>query len=263
MEYKIKNEDCVVGMFTVPDNHVDLTVTSPPYDDMRTYDGKSNFDFEAVARGLYRITKPGGVVVWVVGDQTKDGDESGTSFRQALFFKEIGFNLWDTMIYSKTPRAGVGNNRGYWQAFEYMFVFSTGVPKTINLIEDRRNVQSGKKRNGNRGQDGHISMGRIYENNEYGRRTNVWEYSIGKGHSVTDKIAHKHPAIFPEALARDHILSWSNEGDMVFDPFTGSGTTAVMAIKHDRNFLGFEINPDYVAITNERIENSQRQLTLF
>ncbi len=236
------------------DEFVTLVVTSPPYDEMREYEGYMLHDFESIAAQLFRVIKSGGVVVWIVGDQTKNGNESGTSFRQALHFKEIGFNLFDTMIYLKPPRGAVGNNKTYWQSFEYMFVLSKDKPKTINLIKDRKNKQaregdSGTKRlpNGSL-----LKMKRSgYE--EYGRRTNVWEYMIGSGHSASDKIAYQHPAIFPEKLARDHILSWSNKGDLVYDPFMGSGTVALMAKLSDRDYIGSEINENYCEIAKARL----------
>lgn len=262
-EDAILNACCLETMRGLPDNHIDLTVTSPPYDAMREYKGNSTFDFEPVARELYRVTKKGGVVVWVIGDQTVQGDETGTSFRHALFFKTLGFCLFDTMIYLKPPRGAVGNNKGYWQTFEYMFVFSKGNPKTIHLIHDRPNKEA---RKGDRGTKRHVDgtlekqMRPGYE--KYGRRTNVWEYKIGNGHSAIDKIAHKHPAIFPEALARDHILSWSDPGDLVFDPFLGSGTTAVMAISNKRRFLGCEIDAGYCDIARRRLARHADQLSI-
>ena len=135
----IFNEDCLKTISKMPKDFVDLVVTSPPYDDLRDYDGNKDFNFRLIVKELFKILKEGGVIVWVVGDQTKNHNESGTSFRQALFFQEIGFNLFDTMIYLKPPRGAVGNNKTYWQSFEYMFVFSKGKPKTINLIKDREN----------------------------------------------------------------------------------------------------------------------------
>ena len=265
----IINQCCIAGMKTLPNDHIDLTVTSPPYDDMRTYDGHADaFDFKATAKQLYRVTKPGGVVVWVVGDQTKDGDESGTSFRQALFFRECGFKLFDTMIYAKPCRGCVGSSiKGYWQAFEYMFVFAKdGYPKTTNIIRDRKNVGvidvdgTTKKYRDSSGTQGTKEW---KGQSEYGRRTNVWYYGTGNGQSTSDPIAYEHPAIFPEALARDHIRSWSNEGDLVFDPFTGSGTTAIMAIDNGRRFLGFEINPDYCEVARTRLARHAVQERLF
>lgn len=249
------NENCLDTMAKMPDCFIDLTVTSPPYDNRRTYNGYS-FDFEAVARELYRVTKQGGVVVWVVGDATVKGSETGTSFKQALYLKECGFNLFDTMIYAKPPRGAVGNNKTYWQTFEYMFIFSKGKPKTINLICDRRNKES---------RDGDIGTKRL-ENGEllkvkrggysdFGRRTNIWEYATGKGKSTKDDFAFKHPAMFPEQLANDHIISWSNEGDLVYDPFMGSGTTAKMAILNKRDWIGSEISEEYCKIIERRITN--------
>jgi len=272
MKNKIYNEDCLVTMAKMTDNFIDLTVTSPPYDICRTYDNKIGgykdeyngytFPFEEIAKELYRVTTKGGVVVWVVGDSCIQGDETGNSFRQALFFKECGFNLFDTMIYSKPPRGAVGNNNTYWQAFEYMFVFSKGKPKTINLLKDRmnkeaRNGDTGTKRLTN-GDLLHLKRGG-YE--KYGRRTNIWEYNIGKGHSTKDNIAHEHPAIFPEKLARDHIYTWSNVGDLVYDPMMGSGTVAKMAIQLGRDYIGSEINKKYCNIAEKRI--SQKVLQLY
>ncbi len=257
---KIYNINCLDGLRQMEDNSVDLVVTSPPYDNLRTYNGYS-FDFENIARELFRVTKQGGVVVWVVGDATIDGNETGNSFRQALFFKEIGFNLFDTMIFEKPPRGAVGNNLTYWQTFEYMFVLSKGQPKTINLIRDRKNLDSRKgDKSTKRLADGillNVSRGG-YE--EYGRRTNIWRYNIGKGHSTKDEVAFGHPAIFPEQLAADHIKSWSNEGEIVLDIFMGSGTTAKVARALKRHYIGFEISAEYCAIANKRLEQTK---TLF
>lgn len=239
----------------MPDCCIDLVVTSPPYDNMRSYEGKAFTEFNAIVKQLHRVVKPGGIVAWIVGDQTKDGDESGTSFRQALHFKDCGFNLFDTMIYEKSPKGAAGNNKAYWQCFEYMFIFSKGSPKTINLICDRRNKEIRSGDNGTRRlPDGRLLKGWRGGYNEYGRRTNIWKYLTGKGHSATDKTAYLHPAIFPEKLAEDHILSWSNEGDIVYDPFCGSGTTPLMAQVNNRLYIGSEISEAYCAVAERRIE---------
>lgn len=252
---RIYNENCLLTMAKMQENTVDLTLTSPPYDDMRSYGGHGFNDFEAIVPELFRVTKEGGVVVWVVGDQTIKGDETGTSFRQALYFKEKGFKLFDTMIYMKTPRGAVGNNRTYWQTFEYMFVFAKGTPKTINLIKDRANKEA---RSGDRGtkrlRDGSLMNLERAGYEAFGRRTNVWEYLVGKGHSATDNFAYEHPAIFPEKLALDHIVSWTNEGDLVYDPFAGSGTTAKMAKRSNRNYLGSEISENYCKVAEKRLD---------
>ncbi len=259
----IRNENCLDTMKMMGDGFVDLVVTSPPYDDMREYEGYKLVQFEQIARDLYRVVKSGGVVVWVIGDQTINGNETGTSFRQALYFKEIGFNLFDTMIYLKPPRGAVGNNKTYWQSFEYMFVFSKGQPKTINLIKDRKNKESRKGDIGTkRLPDGSLLKLKREGYANYGRRTNVWEYTIGNGHSTSDKIAHQHPAIFPEQLAQDHIFSWSNAGDLVYDPFMGSGTVALMAELNGRNYLGSEINANYCEIARERLRRMHLPKTL-
>ncbi len=250
---KIVCMDCVEGMKRLPENSIDLTVTSPPYDDLRGYNG-FDFDFKNIAKELFRITKKGGVVVWVVGDQTIKGDETGSSFRQALYFKQVGFNLFDTMIYLKTPRGAVGNNRTYWQAFEYMFILSKGTPKTINLIRDRENKDARDGDNGTkRLHDGTLLKQKRAGYSKFGRRTNVWEYLIGRGHSASDDLAYKHPAIFPEKLVQDHITSWTNDGDIVFDPMCGSGTTCKMAKLQKRDYIGMDISAEYCKIAEERL----------
>jgi len=246
--------NAVEVMRTMPSDSVDLVITSPPYDDLRNYNGYS-FNLDGIARELFRVMKKGGVIVWVVGDQTIKGDETGTSFKQALHFKQVGFNLFDTMIYLKTPRGAVGNNKTYWQTFEYMFVLSKGNPKTINLIKDRENKDA---RDGDSGtkrlSDGSLLKLKRAGYSKYGRRTNVWEYLIGKGHSATDNIAYKHPAIFPEKLVRDHIISWSNLGDVVLDPMCGSGTTCKVAKLNKRDFIGIDVSSEYCKIAEERLK---------
>jgi DNA modification methylase len=242
---------------TFYDESIDLTVTSPPYDSLRTYNGFS-FDFENIAKELYRVTKSGGVVVWVVGDSIINGSESLTSFRQALYFKEIGFNIHDTMIYTK-PAARFPEKTRYYQVFEYMFILSKGKPATINLLQDRKNKQAGEKARSNvRRKDGSLlkerpgaEKGRTIK--EFGVRFNVWQYPTGYMRTTKDKIAFEHPAIFPEGLAEDHILSWSKPGDIVLDPFGGSGTTAKMAKKNGRNFIHIDISNEYNLIARERI----------
>jgi DNA modification methylase len=260
---KIYNENCLDTMARIPDNFIDLTVTSPPYDNLRDYKGYS-FDFESIAKELYRVTKQGGVVVWVVGDATINGSETGTSFKQALYFMQCGFNLHDTMIYAKPPRGAVGNNKTYWQTFEYMFILCKGKPKTINLICDIKNKESREGDNGTkRLENGDLLKVKRGGYSEYGRRTNIWEYGIGKGQSTKDDVAFQHPAIFPEQLANDHIISWSNEGDLIYDCFGGSGTTAKMAHLLKRNWILSEISEEYCNLAERRINPYLAVQTLF
>lgn len=257
---RIYNEDCLDTMSKMPDNLIDLVVTSPPYDSLRDYNGYE-FNFEGIAEELFRVVRKGGVVVWVTADATVKGSETGSSFKQALYFMQCGFNLFDTMIYSKPPRGAVGDNRTYWQSFEYMFILSKGSPKTINLIKDRENKEARKGDNGTkRLQNGDLLKLKRGGYGEYGRRTNIWEYRIGRGHSSGDKIAHEHPAIFPERLAQDHIISWSNEGDLVYDPMIGSGTVAKMCIQENREYIGSEVNGDYCQLAEKRMSNYQKSI---
>lgn len=251
---KIYNMDCVEGLKKTPDCSIDLTVTSPPYDNLRKYNGFT-WDFESVAKELYRVTKDGGVVVWVVGDSyDKRGSETLTSFKQALFFKEIGFNVHDTMIYQKNSYPFPPSNR-YYQQFEYMFIFSKGKPKTTNLL--RQNTKWRKNTaevSTCRNKDGSTTAMK-YEKGKVDRiRDNVWVINTGYMRTTTDKFAYKHPAMFPEQLVNDHILSWSNENDTVLDPFMGSGTTAKMAKLNNRNYIGFEISKEYCEIAEQRLE---------
>ena len=264
--YELYNYDCIemMDLLIAQGKQVDLTVTSPPYDDLRDYEKSLvwNFDvFKQVANRLYDITKDGGVVVWIVGDKTIKGSESGTSFKQALYFKEIGFNLHDTMIYAKNNvYAHDPRNKRYKQCFEYMFILSKGKPKTYNEIKDRPNKHKGKTLSGTKGRN-KSGEKRELKNvviNEFQARFNIWEYTTG-GSVSSDKIAFKHPAIFPEKLAQDHILSWSNENDTVLDCFMGSCTTGKMALLNSRKFIGIEKVEDYFEISKQRIEGSLRK----
>ena len=243
----------------MPDGCVDLTVTSPPYDNLRTYNGYV-FDFEGIAKELYRVTKDGGVVVWIVNDATINGSETGTSFRQALYFKDVcGFNLHDTMIWAKPGFTAVGTLKTrYASTFEYMFVFSKGCPKTFNPIKDRKNKHAGKKKHGTiRQKDGSVkpvsSIGKMYE--EYGQRFNVWNMAPEQSQSQ-----RCHPAQFPETLAHDHIISWSNPGDVVLDPFCGSGTTCKMAKVNGRHYVGIDISQEYCEIARRRVAEATPSL---
>lgn len=234
-------------MNDLPDESIDLTVTSPPYDNLRDYNGNIDqwsFDkFKKIAQQLYRVTKRGGVVVWVVGDQTKNSCESGTSFRQALYFMECGFKLFDTMIYEKNSSTFPArkNSKRYTQIFEYMFIFSKGVPKIANLICDKVNKWAGHK----------DFSGKLKNPvPEKSPRTNIWRFTT----SFNNKTGH--PAVFPLNLAEDHIITWSKTKDVVFDPFMGSGTTAIAAINTNRKFIGFEIDKEYFNAAKNRIKET-------
>ena len=254
---QIYHGDCVDLMAQLPDKCIDLVVTSPPYDNLRDYNGYT-FIFEAVSLALWRIIKPGGVVVWVVGDETKNGSESGTSFRQALGFMELGFRLHDTMIYQ---REGMPmSHPRYEQHFEYMFVFTRGKLSTFNPIL-KPNIRGGKiERSVNKTRKGNALARpnrKPFVRKQRGIIGNIWKYGIGLGGTTSDKEAYSHPAIFPEALARDHIISWSNPGDIVLDPMCGSGTVLKMAKELGRQFLGFDISEEYCELSRRRVEGAK------
>lgn len=261
----IYNEDCLEGMKRIPDKSIDLTVTSPPYDNLRSYKGNNDSwnqeVWESVIEELYRVTKDGGVVVWIVRDATVKGSETGTSFKQALYFKEVGFNIHDTMIWSKW--SPFPDRTRYNQSFEYMFVLSKGRPVAINLIKDKPNKHYGEKVHGTTRE----KNGKTYELhgkkkgktiNKYGVRLNIWTNTP----TMSSKERTGHPAQFPLSLAEDHIISWSNEGDVILDPFMGSGTTAIACLNTNRHYIGIEIDETYHKLSLERIEKHKQQLRL-
>lgn len=269
-DFELFFDDCIKSMDSLikQGRKVDLTVTSPPYDSIYTYGDTLIWNediFKEIARKLYDITNDGGIVVWVVNDEVKNGSETGTSFKQALYFMEIGFKLHDTMIYAKNNPVPNAKTR-YQQTFEYMFVFSKGKPKTTNILteprsnkwNDKRCFRKEKRFNRNKEGDFTVKKDFHFDINEEVPRRNIWYYSVGLNGSTKDREAFKHPVIFPEKLVQDHILSWSNEGDTVFDPFMGSGTTGKMAILNNRNFIGIEKVEEYYNIAVERIDKANK-----
>lgn len=248
------NEDCRSVISGMEDNSIDLTVTSPPYDNLRDYNNSSTWNdviWKEVISGLYSKTKEGGVVVWIVGDATVKGSETGTSFKQALWAMGCGFRLHDTMIWNKGCFSAVGSLRTrYAPVFEYMFIFSKGKPKTFNPLKDRPNKNAGKNASGTiRQPDGSTKpMSKKMVINDYGQRFNIWEQS-------PQRQKGGHPAPFPTNIAEDHIKSWSKRGDLVFDPFMGSGTTGVAAKNLERTFIGSEIDKGYFEIARGRIND--------
>lgn len=263
---QLYNGDCLNVMDTLIKDgvNVDAIITSPPYDDMRTYNGTCNWSFDIfkhISEKLFCILKDGGVIVWVVADKTVDGSETGTSFKQALYFKDIGLNLHDTMIYKKKNTPFMRSN-AYTNCFEFMFVFSKGKPKTFHPIKEPT-VRSGKEMLVyNKKADG-VNRKVLKELKTEKTKTNIWEYAVGLGGSTNDKIAFKHPAIFPEKLVRDHIISWTNKDDFVLDPFMGSGTTGVACKLLGRKFIGIELDENYFKVAEQRIHNTVIPKKLF
>jgi len=272
---KTYNESCLETMSKMPDNFIDCTVTSPPYDDIRNYNKKIkglsdefngySFPFEEIAKELFRVTKKGGVVVWVINDATHKGSETLNSFRQALFFKEVGFRMHDTMIYRKLnpmPNAG----KRYQQMFEYMFVLSKGSPKTTNISLRERSNKCEDKRTYRKKKFSRNKDGDFNENDYYVKEMvpdyNIWDFYVGWGNTSKDDVAFEHPAIFPEELAKRHIESWTNEGELIYDPFMGSGTTSKMSILSNRNYIGSELSEEYCIIESKRLSQIQSKLDL-
>ena len=245
-------DECVNFMKNnIMDDSIDLTLTSPPYDNLRIYNGFI-FNFKEIAIELYRITKKGGVVVWVVGDKIKNGNKSLTSFKQALYFQKIGFNVHDVMIYAKKNTPFMRSN-AYTNSYEYMIVFTKGKLKTFNPIKEPTVRNGMEMLVANKGSDAKNNKV-LKELKKEKTKSNIWYYAVGLGGTTNDKEAFQHPAVYPEQLALDHILSWSNEGDIVFDPMCGSGTTCKMAFLSNRNFIGVDISEEYIEIAKNRLK---------
>jgi DNA modification methylase len=244
------NENCLDTMAKMPSDFIDLTVTSPPYDNLRAYKGYS-FDFESIAKQLFRVTKNGGVDVWIVNDATVKGSETGTSFKQALYFKQIGFNLHDTMIWQKSNPMPKVKTKRYFDVFEYMFILSKGQPKTFNPLTQEtklggkvynstvKQITTDKKR-----------IPKKFVLNKQRYINNIWVHAISQ--NKTD-----HPAVFPQSIVDNHIKTWSNPNDLIYDPFIGSGTTALSCVELNRKFIGSEISKEYCEMANKRINDAQ------
>lgn len=256
------NEDCLKTLNRFEDESIDLVVTSPPYDDLREYNNSSSWSWEsftAIADALLQKLKKGGVIVWIVNDAYINGFRSLTSFRQALYFQEIGLGMHDAMIWEKDTFNFPFPNR-YHQCYEYMFILSKGKPKTFNPIKDKKTNSRDRKLSTYREKDGSIKrVNRILKVEDYGKRFNIWTCPGVK----SNKERFGHPAPFPLELVRDHILSWSNENDLVYDPFSGSGTTCYAAQYLNRNWVGSEIDSTYFEIAVNRIQTLTRTKSLF
>jgi DNA modification methylase len=259
---QILHFDCVEGMRLLPDECIDLTLTSPPYGEIRRYGGQA-FDtakFRAVAGELLRLTKPGGVVVWVVREQAPRGQgETGDSSRQRLYFQEVGFRLHHTMVMDRKGCRWPGRNR-YGHPLEYAFILSRGRPKSVHLIRDRENRHAGKVGTFlRRSKEGGVEpAGRPQIVPMLGVRGPVWSYAVGRNVTTKDHYALRgHPALMPEKMALDHIISWSRPGDLVFDPFCGAGTTCKMAALSGRHFFGIEVHEPYYQLALKRVREAQ------
>ena len=250
---KIICGDCINIMKGIPNDSIDLIVTSPPYGNLRDYGKNWCVCFTQMAYEFWRLLKDGGVVVWVVGDETIDGSETGKSFEQALFFKDIGYKIHDTMIYQKNTYPFPPSNR-YYQQFEYMFIFSKGKPKTTNIQKCRTKWQQKEKHSSTtRNRDGTTSHLKYETGKDYRKMDNIWLFDCGYMRGTKDKEAFQHPATFPDKLAERHIISWSNKDDIILDPMCGSGTTCKMAKLNERKFIGIEISEKYCQIAERRL----------
>ena len=252
--------DCLEILPTL--GNVDAVVTSPPYDNLRKYGGHAPVDTFAAITEISNCLSRGGVCMWNVKDETRDGSETGTSFRQALHAMDSGLNLHDTMIYVRRGVTFPDANR-YLPAFEYMFIFSNGSPRHFNGIKDRRNRYAGTVIHGtDRQSDGSLAARKCSSSEvpEYGLRYNWWElHNAQAGNGEFGG----HPAPMPYPMAHGHIQTWTDNGETILDPFMGSGTTGVACAKLGRKFIGIEIEPKYFDIACKRIEEAYKQPDMF
>tara|TARA_R100001460_G_scaffold28040_1_gene56250 strand:+ start:457 stop:1221 length:765 start_codon:yes stop_codon:yes gene_type:complete len=249
---KIYNENCLETMSRMRDGFIDLTVTSPPYDNLRTYNGYS-FDFESIAKELYRVTKDGGVVVWIVGDKRVNGDKTLTHFKQALNFQSIGFKVLDVMVWKKSNPMPFIQKDQYTPSYELMLILTKGKLKTFNALKQQCKYAGQIVKTTSTNKESIRKPNKTIPTKEFKIKSNVWE-------TVLAGTNYGHPAIFPEKLVNDHIISWSNENDIVYDCFMGSGTTAKMAILNNRNYIGSEISKEYCDIAERRIQQIHPKL---
>ena len=254
---KLITGDAVRYLKSVGTEFVDLTVTSPPYDDLRDYNGYK-FDAKSMLSSILKATRPGGVCVWVVGERI-NGGRSLTSFEHAFIGRDVGWTVHDVMIYQKKNTPFMRSN-AYTNCYELMLVFSKGKPKTFNQLTEPTKRSGWETAVYGKGADGDNSKRRAIELKKQKTRTNIWQYAVGLGGTTSDRIAFQHPAVFPEGLARDHILSWSNPSDLVLDPMCGSGTTCKMAQEAGRNWLGIDISEEYISIAKQRLANMTLEL---
>ncbi|HEV8592026.1 MAG TPA: site-specific DNA-methyltransferase [Pyrinomonadaceae bacterium] len=247
---RIYHENCIETLRRMTDDMLDMTITSPPYDDLRDYNGY-HFPVEEISELLFEKTKPGGVVIWVVGDRTVNGSETLTSFQHALTFKSAGFKVHDTMIYAKNNPIPSDCGKRYRPCFEYMFCFSKGQPKTFNPITQAIKQEKAFK-SFRITKVGRNDLAHDHIAPKERKVNNIFFYNVGTS-SSRDKVAFEHPAIFPEQLAMDQISTWTDEGDLVYDCFMGSGTTAKAAHFLKRNWVGSEISDEYIRIAEDRL----------
>lgn len=245
---EIYHGDCREILPSLP--KVDLVVTSPPYGSVRDYVRYEGVDTLAVLAELACMLIEGGVIVWNTADQVTEGSETGQSFREALHVMSQGLRLHDTMIYCREGVNFPDANR-YHPAFEYMFVFSKGAPRCFNGIRDRKNKWGGTTVHGTqRERDGRMTVpsqnGSLIP--DIGLRLNWWILKPASTEPTLD-----HPARMPISMAQAHVQSWCNAGDLVLDPFMGSGTTLRAAKDLGRKAIGIEICEAYCEIAANRL----------
>jgi site-specific DNA-methyltransferase (adenine-specific) len=261
---KVYQQDCIVGMRKIPDGAIDLVVTSPPYDNLRDYNGYS-VDLNETGKNIYRILKDGGVAVMVIQDQTKNFGKSLTSFRTIVdWCDNVGFKLFECVIYRKNGTEGAWWKNRFRVDHEYMPIFLKGEkPQYFN--KDSLKVKSkhgGKIMTGfaNRKTNGETGKSITKAINEMKCRGTVWDYLMA---GDKDPVKRKHPAPFPDKIPFDFINCFCPPNGIVLDPFVGSGSTVVGAKKLNRSFIGFDISEEYCNLTRKRLDSVSPDDELF
>lgn len=261
---KVHCMECVEGMEMLPDDCVDLVVTSPPYDAVRKYNGFA-FDLHQTGAQIHRVLKDGGIAAMVIQDQTKDFGKSLTSFRTIIdWCDSFGFKLFECVIYRKNGSEGAWWKHRFRVDHEYIPLFLKGDrPAYFDKQPLRVPSKHGGKvmsGSGNRRTDGATNGTVRREINATKCRGTIWNYLMA---GDKNPLKRKHPAVFPDAIPSDLIQCFCPPGGIVLDPFIGSGSTAVQALKHERHFIGFDISQEYCDLCNQRLEKDVETATLF
>lgn len=246
--------DAIEHASTLASDSVDLVLFSPPYDGVRDYRGNWTLDLPALGSELLRVVKDGGFAVMVIADGTKNQRKSMTTFRTAVAWEDAGWSLFESVIYSRDGRPGAWWATRFRVDHEHILMFYKGKrPRPVTHHDGLRvpSKHAGKKWTGTqRLTDGTLVKTSATVAADKCRGT-IWHYATSN--SEGNRTKAKHPATFPDALARDVILALSAPGDVVYDPMMGSGTSVVIAAQEGRRWLGNDFFAEYVEIAQQRL----------
>jgi site-specific DNA-methyltransferase (adenine-specific) len=265
--------DCLEMLKKIPDNHVDLIVTSPPYSDQRnsTYGGikadKYVEWFLPITAELLRVLKPTGTFILNIKEKVSDGERHTYILELILEMRKQGWLWTEEFIWHKRNcYPGKWPNR-FRDAWERLLQFNKD--KKFNMYQENVMVPVGdwaKTRLKNLSEtDKTRDTSKV--GSGFGKNISNWigrdmAYPSNVLHLATESSNKKHSATFPKELPRWFIKLFTKPGDIVLDPFLGSGTTGVVAKEMARNSIGIEILKEYYDIAKENIENTVNQLPL-